>query len=109
LAAGGESGRAPTVSPSPEEVLAALLARLPDLTLATGIAGPPPREMICGLRDLIRDAGREMKRLRNLPRQRTAPIARFRQACRDLLAGLRGMDRAHRRMETARRRIDSLR
>ena len=94
----------PTPGPSAAETFVRLLARVPELGSA-----PATNEMLQEVRALIRDAGRELKRLRRVPRLETAPIARLRTACRDLLAALRTSQRANRALDSARGRILRLR
>jgi hypothetical protein len=90
-----------------EALLEVLCARLPPLPEdpACYDADGTSRE----LKRLIRDTGRELKRLRNRPRSQTAPLARFREACRDALAGARTLERARRKIRSARRKLGQAR
>jgi hypothetical protein len=88
------------------EALASLRARLPSLPeIAPAAPDAVEKETLGQLRLLVRDSGRELKRLRRLPRSETAPIARFREACRSALAAVRALDRARRKMAAARKKL----
>ncbi len=84
------------------DAVEALISRLPDLDPAAPGDGAVRR---LALKKVIRDAGRDLHRLRRLPRARTAPLARLRQACREALAALHAIDRGRLRLERARRRM----
>lgn len=58
------------------------------------------------LRLLVREAGTAIEKLRAVPRGVTAPLVRFREACRLSYGALRMIARAERKLASARRRLD---
>ena len=107
-ASAGRPEAASETSAVAESILAGFQARLPALPELSSLAAADEAEIRRQLRMLVRDAGRELKRLRNLPRSQTAPLARFREACRTALVALRGLSRASERLARARRRLEQL-
>ena|SRR5213593_3115081 len=88
-----------------ESVLEELRGRLPSLPELPRFTPSELDESRRRLLDLVRDSGRELKRLRREPRARTAPLASFRQACRSALRAMRGLAKESDRLEAARRRL----
>ena len=80
----------------------ALLGRLPDLD--PSVPGDPAARRLA-LKEVIRDAGRDLRRLRSLPRVETAPLMAIRQACREALAALHAIERGQMRLARACRAI----